>query len=76
MTPAEGTYLAWVDCRAAGMPSEELARRLEAEQKLKVSPGTLYGNAGEGFIRINVACPRERLRAGLEKLGNFLGKFS
>lgn len=76
VTPAEGTYLAWVDCRAAGMPSEELARRLEAEHKLKVSPGTLYGNAGEGFIRINVACPRERLRAGLEKLGNFLGKFS
>lgn len=70
----EGTYLLWVDCRAAGVASEELARRLLTEHKLMVSAGTLYGPEGEGFLRLNIACPRSLLAEGLQRLKNGLDR--
>ena len=66
--PLEGTYLAWIDCRAAGMTSEALTARLLADGRLFVNPGSIYGAAGEGFIRLNIACPRTLLADGLERL--------
>ena len=66
--PLEGTYLAWIDCRAAGIGSEELAARLESDGGLRLSAGTLYGAAGEGFVRLNMACPRALLTEGLERM--------
>ena len=66
--PLEGSYLAWIDCRAAGIGSEELARRLEAEFHLLLNAGPLYGQGGEGFLRINLACPRSVLTEGLNRL--------
>lgn len=64
----EATYLVWIDCRATGRTSEELAQRLLDECKLMVSPGTLYGAEGEGFLRLNIACPRSLLAEGLQRL--------
>ena len=66
--PLEGTYLAWIDCRAAGIGSDQVSLRLLEEQKLMVSSGTLYGPGGEGFIRLNLACPRSVLIEGLKRL--------
>ncbi|MDR0894259.1 MAG: pyridoxal phosphate-dependent aminotransferase [Prevotellaceae bacterium] len=66
--PLEATYLVWVDCRALGLSSEEIARRLLDEEHVWVNEGTIYGKAGEGFIRINIACPRKLLVKGLEGL--------
>ena len=66
--PLEGTYLAWIDCRAAGMSSAELAKRLTDEYGLMLSAGTIYGAAGEGFMRLNMACPRALLCDGLSRL--------
>lgn len=71
--PLEGTYLAWVDCRAAGMDSERLAQRLLDEAKLKASPGAMYGPGGENFLRLNMACPRALLIDGLQRLKKVLG---
>ena len=71
--PLEGTYLVWVDARAAGISSDEVARRLQQEQKLLVNPGTMYGPGGEGFIRVNIACPRTLLAEGLERMARVLG---
>lgn len=68
VTPLEGTYLVWVDCRALGLPADEIERRLYERGRVRVSSGTLYGAAGEGFIRINIACPRTRLTDGLERI--------
>lgn len=68
----EATYLVWIDCRATGRTSEELAQRLLNECKLMVSPGTLYGAEGEGFLRLNIACPRSLLAEGLQRLKNGL----
>ena len=66
--PLEGTYLAWIDCRAAGISSAALSERLESEFSLRLSSGTIYGTAGEGFMRLNMACPRALLAEGLRRL--------
>jgi len=72
--PLEGTYLMWLDCRWAlrhGEPlegfSERLAAFLREKHGLTLSTGTIYGAAGEGFERLNIACPRTRLLDGLER---------
>ena len=65
-TPAEGTYLAWLDCRASGLPEEELMKRLLETGRVGLYPGTVFGPEGRGFLRMNVACPREILTRGLE----------
>jgi cystathionine beta-lyase len=66
VTPLEATYLVWIDCSALGTPSAEITKRLLDEGRLWVNPGTMYGPAGEGFIRINIATQRENLKRGLE----------
>ena len=73
--PLEGTYLMWLDCRAALKPgeplegfSERFAAHLRDHHDLVLSTGTIYGEAGEGFERLNIACPRTRLLDGLERL--------
>lgn len=70
----EGTYLVWVDCTALKRSSKEIADDLLKKEKLWVNDGGIYGEDGEGFIRINIACPRERLIEGLNKLRHALKK--
>ncbi|WP_295939931.1 MalY/PatB family protein [uncultured Alistipes sp.] len=72
--PLEGTYLVWVDCRTTGLTSEELDKRLLDEGRVRVNPGHIYGTAGEGFIRLNIACPRQMLTEGLDRLRKVLAK--
>lgn len=64
----EGTYLVWVDCSVLKQPSEAIMKTLLDKEKLWVNEGSLYGEAGEGFIRINIACPRQQLIEGLKRL--------
>ena len=64
----EGTYLLWLDCRELGLSDEELRIRLIEKGKLALEPGTKYGPGGEGFVRMNIACPREMLQEGLDRL--------
>lgn len=68
--PLEATYLVWIDCSALGQTSGEIAEALLAKEKLRVNEGLMYGAAGEGFIRINIATQRENLIKGLEKIRN------
>ena len=58
VTRLEGTYLVWVDIRATGMTSAQMTEHLLRDKHILVNSGTMYGDAGEGFIRINIACPR------------------
>ena len=65
----EGTYLPWVDITATGMTSDALADLLLREAKVMVNSGTMYGaQTGEGYIRLNIACPRVRMLEGLERI--------
>lgn len=71
--PLEATYLVWVDCKALNLPSATIARKLLEDGKLWINEGSIYGRAGEGFIRFNIACPGALLKEGLERFKNALG---
>lgn len=68
----EGTYLVWVDCRASGLASGELEEKLIREGGVWLNPGSMYGEAGEGFMRINIACPQSQLAEGLKRIKKVL----
>jgi len=69
ITTLEGSYLVWADIRSTGMTSDGLTKRLLEEAHVMVSSGTIYGQtAGEGFIRINIACPHSRMMEGLRRI--------
>lgn len=72
VTMLEGTYLVWVDCSVLKRSSIEIVHTLLAEERLQVNNGSLYGKNGEGFIRINIACPRQVLIEGLNRLKRVL----
>ncbi len=59
----EGTYLVWLDVRSIHRSSEEIAQYLEREKKVRVNSSQMYG--AEGFLRINIACPRALLMQGV-----------
>ncbi|MCD8007651.1 MAG: pyridoxal phosphate-dependent aminotransferase, partial [Clostridiales bacterium] len=64
----EGTYLMWLDCRALGLDKKELERFMQQEARLFCDEGYLFGRSGEGFERLNLACPRWVLEQALERL--------
>jgi cystathionine beta-lyase len=64
----EGTYLAWFDCRQLDLTEEEFTRRLKEEAGVALTPGSQFGQAGQGFQRLNFACPESMLREALERI--------
>jgi cystathionine beta-lyase len=64
----EGTYLAWLDFSAFGLSAGELDNVIVNKAKLWLNSGPSFGLGGEGFQRINVACPRSVLQGALERL--------
>ena len=65
----EGTYLPWIDITATGMTSQEYSDLLLRKAKVWVNPGTMYGpQSGEGYIRMNIACPRSLLMEALQRI--------
>ncbi len=68
--PLEATYLAWVDFSALGQSSREITTNLMNKENLWLNAGSMYGDNGEGFVRINMACPRSLLALGLKKIKN------
>ncbi|MBP1716172.1 MAG: putative aminotransferase [Deltaproteobacteria bacterium] len=73
MTRMEGTYLAWLDCRKTGIPGNPFEFFLK-EAKVALNDGEEFGKGGEGFVRLNFACPRKILEEALEKLRKALEK--
>ena len=67
MSPIEATYLAWLDLRAYGLTCEEMARKCR-RAKVALTGGTFFGAEGEGFMRVNFACPRSQLTEGIKRL--------
>ncbi|PWA07701.1 cystathionine beta-lyase [Pueribacillus theae] len=64
----EGTYLVWIDCRKLGLSAKELERLLLKEAKVALNQGYIFGKSGEGFIRLNIACPKSILEEGLNRI--------
>ena len=68
VSPLEATYLVWMDFSALGKSSGIIADNLLERERLWLNKGTMYGENGEGFIRMNIACPQQFLVEGLTKL--------
>ncbi len=64
----EGTYLAWLDCRELGMAPMSLQTFMRGKAKVWLSDGFLFGPGGEGFQRINIACPHATLEKALKRI--------
>jgi cysteine-S-conjugate beta-lyase len=66
--PLEGTYLAWLDMRGLGMSDSHIKEKLQRGAGLWLDEGRKFGHGGEGFQRLNLACPRSVLSEALERL--------
>jgi cysteine-S-conjugate beta-lyase len=64
----EGTYLAWLDFREVFTSSSDLREFLAHKAKVGLNDGGTFGIHGEGFARLNFACPRALLKEGLERI--------
>ena len=68
MIRPQASYLVFLDCRALGLPQEKLASLFAEKAHLALNDGTMFGKPGEGFMRLNVGCPRSVLQKALEQL--------
>ncbi len=64
----DATYLLWLDCSALNTPSKALSEFLRQNQGLFLSAGSDFGQCGDNFLRMNIACPQKLLIEGLDKL--------
>ncbi|QHE53391.1 MalY/PatB family protein [Pontibacillus sp. HMF3514] len=64
----EGTYLVWLDCREMGLTHSDLKQWFVEKAKVGLNDGASFGEDGEGFMRINIACPPETLEEGINRI--------
>lgn len=72
MTPAEGTYLLWLDCRELGMSDVRLREFFVQQAGVGMNPGSVFGQGGSGFMRLNIAAPRHVIADALARITNAL----
>lgn len=70
----DATYLVWIDFSDYKIDSRTLHKTLKYEGKIWLDEGYLFGKAGEGFERINIACPRKTLEEGLKRIKDCINK--
>jgi cystathionine beta-lyase len=68
MTPTEATYLAWLDCRDARIPGGDPYTFFLEKARVALNDGRAFGAGGDGFVRLNFACPRALLEEGLSRM--------
>ncbi len=64
----EATYLVWLDFSDYGMKNQELSKFTSEMAKVALNDGGRFGSGGDGWLRINIGCPRSVLQEGLERL--------
>ena len=64
----EGTYLVWFDCRSLGLDKHQLRNLFLDQARVFLDEGNLFGPEGDGFERINIACPRSLLMEALGRI--------
>ena len=64
---SEGTYLLWIDCRELGLDIAGLKDLMFRQAKVAFSEGSVFGTEGEGWLRINLACPRSIVEQALKQ---------
>ncbi len=71
LTPITATYLGWIDLRAYGKTCEELKDLFE-KAGVVLTDGTFFGAEGEGFMRLNIGCPRAWILEGVKRMAKAL----
>ena len=64
----EGTYLLWLDCRAMGLGDKQLKQFFVQEAGVGLSQGVLFGEQGNGFVRMNIGAPRSVITQALDNI--------
>ncbi|MFQ5735549.1 MAG: MalY/PatB family protein [Thermodesulfobacteriota bacterium] len=72
VSPLEGTYLAWLDLRGLGRPHAEVEETLLRKARVAMTPGHIFGPGGEGFFRMNLACPRATVEEAAGRIARTL----
>lgn len=75
LTPQEGTYLAWLDCRNMGLNDKQLRDFFAIEAKLGVSLGVAFGKNGSGFVRLNFAVSKRVMKQVVRELKRALFEY-
>lgn len=68
----EGTYLLWLDCRELNMNDAQLREFFVQQAKVGMNPGTVFGQGGSGFMRLNIGSPRNVIADALERIAHAL----
>lgn len=76
LTPSQGTYLLWLDCRDLGLSDDELRQFFILEAGIGLNPGISYGKEGSGFMRMNIGTPRQHIRQALDNVRSALERRS
>lgn len=63
-----GTYLLWIDYRETGLSEDKMMDKLLNKGRIALEPGTKYGEAGRGFLRMNVGCPPSLVEEGVKRI--------
>ncbi len=71
---AEGTYLLWIDCEALELSADELNNFFIQDAKVGLNRGSSYGKPGDQFMRMNIACPKELIIEGTDRMINAINK--
>lgn len=70
----EGTYLQWMDFNAYGLDKDELEKFMHTEAQMFLDEGYIFGEEGNGYERMNIACPTKTMMEGLERLVSAIKK--
>lgn len=73
---SEATYLLWVDCHKLQLDDKSLQKFMIEKAKVGLNPGSAYGKDGEQFMRINIACPKETLKEGIDRIVGAVNQLS
>lgn len=66
----EASFLIWLDCRQLGLNHDELIHLMVDEARLAMNDGAMFGSQGDGFMRLNIGCPRSILADALRRMAN------
>lgn len=72
MVTPEASFLVWLDCRGLGLDHNRLIDMFVDKAHLALNDGAMFGAEGEGFMRMNIGCPRSLLRHAVQSLANAL----
>jgi cystathionine beta-lyase len=64
----QASFLIWLDCKGLGLSQPELTKLFKDKAGLALNDGSIFGKEGEGYMRMNIGCPRSVIEESLNRL--------